>query len=179
MAIDIQMEVVNLTTEPLIAAIGCLPLVNAQAITNPQTIVSVPGSVYKQIGSSTGASRVILRKRFVTEKMLGELTIGSQTYLQTYSEALSSAIWTELPAIYAGVIAAKNGATWSGIVDYKYTYHLRWSEYSIPTLGTKKVLKKDSEPFQPTDDDVEWVYPPPILRKTKKSEALNVSGSQR
>jgi len=182
MAIDIQMEVVNLSTEPLLAALGCLPLVNANAITNPQTIISVPGTVYKQVGSSTGASRIIMKKRFVTEKMLGELTIGSQTYLQTYSEALSSAIWTELPAIYAGVIAAKNGATWSGIVDYRYTYHIRWSEYSIPSLG----LSADNVPHAKTtklrvrkeecmDDDCdsadevypEWVMAPPKMIKKK------------
>lgn len=176
MAIDVKMEVVNTSsTEPLIAAIGVLPLVNANAITNPQTIVSVPGSILKQIGLSTGLSKVTLNKRFISEKWLGELSIGSNTYLQTYSEALSAAIWTELPAVYAGVIAARNGATWTGIIDYRLIFHLRWSEYNIPSLGLaepKLPLKRlppskstysssmvEEESEEVAEQEEEWVQP--------------------
>lgn len=172
MAIDIRMEVVNTSsTEAMIAAIGVLPLVNANAITSPQTIASVPGSVFKQIGLATGMSRQVLSKRYVSERELGELTSGSNAYLQTYSEALSSAIWTELPAIYSGVIAAKNGATWSGIVDYVLTFHLRFSEFNIPSLGLKPKLNPKSEEFEPSEMEEameEWVQPPPVLRRIRK-----------
>jgi len=183
MAIDVHMEIVNTSsTEPLIAAVGCLPLVNCNAITNPQTIVSVPGSVLKQVGLSTGLSKVTINKRFVTDRMLGELTIGSNTYLQTYSEALSSAIWTELPCIYMGVIAAKNGATWTGIIDYKLRFHIRWSEYSIPSLGLGSLMKKaipirTEEPEM--DEDVEWVQPQPVMTKKKGNGSLNSSRTAR
>jgi len=186
MAIDVHMEVVNTSsTEPLIAAVGCLPLVNCNAITNPQTIVSVPGSVIKQVGLATGMSKVTINKRFVTEAMLGELTIGSNTYLQTYSEALSAAIWTELPCIYMGVIAAKNGATWTGIIDYKLRFHIRWSEYSIPSLGftnipLMKVKPKQLEEEPEMEEDVEWVQPPPLnLSKRKANGSLNSSRTGR
>lgn len=176
MAIDLKMEVVNTSsTEPLIAAVGVLPLANVASITTPLTIISVPGAVYKQIGLSTGMSRVTINKRFVTEKWLGELTIGSNTYLQTYSEALSSAIWTELPSIYAGVIGAKTGATWTGIIDYRLVYHLRFSEYNIPSLG----LIRNPKPVYMDEnddeaDDVEWVQPPPIRAK-KLASVSNAS----
>lgn len=180
MAIDVHMEIVNTSsTEPLICAIGCLPLANCNAITNPQTIVSVPGTAYKQVGLSTGMSRATISKRFVTEKMLGELTIGSNTYLQTYSEALSAAVWTELPAIYAGVIAARNGATWTGIIDYKYVYHIRWSEYSIPSLGLKplrrspKLMDEDKSESEEVVED--WVQPPPLPKLKKKLNASSLS----
>jgi len=176
MAIDIRMEVVNLSsTEPLIAAIGVLPLVNVNAITSPQTIASVPGTVFKQVGLATGMSRQVLTKRCCTEKELGELTIGSNTYLQTYSEALSSAIWTELPAIYSGVIAAKNGATWAGIVDYQLTFHLRFSEYSIPSLGLNLKSKtkvppreEDSVAYTTEHEDMDEEWEAPVPQKTVK-----------
>lgn len=176
MAIDITMEVVNTSsTEPLIAAIGVLPLVNANALTSPQTIASVPGTIFKQIGLATGMSKAVLRRRCVTEKYLGELTIGSNTYLQTYSEALASAVWTELPAIYGGVIAAKNGATWTGIVDYRLTFHIRWSELNIPSLGIinkarAQGLKKSPPVRDDTENDEEeemWEMPPPALMRNK------------
>lgn len=163
MAIKVQMEIVNTSSsEPLLAAIGVLPLVNASAITNPQTIVSVPKTIYKQIGVAQGLSKVTLTKKFVTEIQLGELTLGSNTYLQTYSEAISAAIWTELPAIYAGVIAAKNGATWTGIIDYKLTFHIRWSELNIPSLGKgiKTNVVRDEDPSEDDEMDEEWVQPP-------------------
>jgi len=180
MAIDVKMEVVNTSsTEPLLCAIGVLPLVNASAITNPQTIISVPGSVYKQVGLSTGLSKAILSKRCITEKELGELTIGSQTYLQTYSEALSAAIWTELPCVYLGTIAARNGATWTGIIDYTLTYHLRFSEYNIPSLGGKaaKVMRSD---FESEDmDENEWVPAPPLVKKKKcRDDTTSVKGAK-
>jgi len=164
MSIEVHMEVVNTSsTEPLIAGVGVLPLVNANALTSPQTIASVPGSVFRQIGLSTGMSRTTIHKRYITCKELGELTLGSQTYLQTYSEALSSAIWTELPTIYMGVIAAKNGATWTGIIDYKLKFHLRFSEYNIPALGLKKIPKMDQPPKEMSEDEMDesdWVQPP-------------------
>jgi len=182
MAIDVHMEIVNTSsTEPLIAAVGCLPLANVNAITNPQTIVSVPGAVLKQIGLSTGLSKTTIVKRFVSEKELGELSIGSNTYLQTYSEALSAAIWTELPAIYCGVIAAKNGATWTGIIDYKLVFHLRFSEYNIPSLGVKqsKLHQPRIEESEPEVEDMEWVQPPPLpARKRRNDCAASLKSSK-
>jgi len=204
MAIDIRMEIVNTSsTEPLIAAIGCLPLVNCNALTSPQTIASVPGTKFRQVGLSTGMSRTTISHRFVTERMLGELTIGSNTYLQTYSEALSAAVWTELPAIYAGVIAARNGASWTGIIDYQYTYHIRFSELNIPALGLgleesikmnyplpkglqqkqsktlHRKIQAQSEEDQSEDErsNVEWVPMPPLpkLKKTMDSSVSRLS----
>jgi len=198
MAIDVHMEVVNTSsTEPLIVALGVLPLANVAAITDPKQIISVPGSVYRQVGLSTGMSRTTISKRYVTEKVLGELTIGSQTYLQTYSEALSSAVWTELPAIYAGVIGARTGATWTGIIDYRVTYHLRFSELNVPALGLARVnspyredLQKapkisqkiyraytelDSHEMEDPDDD-QWVQPP--LMNTKKPKAPSLTSAR-
>lgn len=164
MAIDVSMSIVNTSnTEVLFASMGCLPLANVNAITNPQQIVAVPGSVRTQIGLSTGTSVKTLRKRFVSEKELGELTAGSNTYLQTYSEALSAAVWTELPCIYAGVIASRSGASWTGIIDYRVTYHIRWSEYSIPALGVGPGLAESME-------EDSYVEPePPVLVDTRKS----------
>lgn len=182
MAVDVHMEIVNTSsTEPLIAAVGVLPLANVSAITNPQTIASVPGSVLKQVGLSTGMSRATINKKYVTERQLGELTCGSNTYLQTYSEALSAAVWTELPCIYMGVIAARNGATWTGIIDYQLTFHIRFSEYSIPSLGLGKPRLKLSakspefEPSEMDDGEEEWVQPPPVLRRTKRVDNSTIS----
>lgn len=188
MAIDVRMEIVNTSsTEPLIAALGVLPLAVVNGITNPQTMASVPGSTFKQIGLATGMSRVTINKRFNTEKELGELTLGSNTYLQTYSEALSAAIWTELPCVYAGVIAARNGATWTGIMDYRLTYHLRFSELNIPSLGFPP-LSKHSPPYhkncmesskqmteEPDEEDEEWIQPPPLKRTKRGPGTLNSS----
>lgn len=184
MAIDVKMNVVNTSsTEPLIAAMVALPLAVVNGITTPQTVASVPGHVLKQVGLSTGMSRAVLHHRFVSERELGELTIGSNTYLQTYSEALSSAVWTELPCIYAGVIAARTGATWTGIIDYEYTYHLRFSELNIPSLGMPPLSAK-SPPYyinaqqeMTEEDDEEWVQPP-VLKRTKKAPPIgNVMSS--
>jgi len=180
MALDVKMDVVNTSSsEPLLSAIGVLPLVNCNAITNPQTIMSVPGTVFKQIGLSTGLSKCTLRKRCITEKELGELTIGSQTYLQTYSEALSAAVWTELPAVYIGTIAAKNGATWTGIIDYSITYHLRFSEYNIPSLGLDYGKMDPYEPEEAESMDAkEWVKPPdPRVKLTKRQPPLSGASS--
>ena len=187
MAIDLHMEIVNTsTTEPLLAAVGVLPLANVASITDPKQIVSVPGATIKQIGLATGMSKAVINKRYVTERCLGELTIGSNTYLQTYSEALSAAVWTELPCIYAGVIAARNGATWTGIIDYRVTYHLRFSEYNVPSLGyvvNSKQSFRGKQPFnertsemEENEEDYEWVQPPPLVR-TKKKDLLNQSSS--
>jgi hypothetical protein len=178
MAIDVHMEIVNTSSsEPLLAAIGCLPLVNCNAITNPQTIISVPGTVYKQVGLSTGMSRATLTKRFITEKCLGELTIGSNTYLQTYSEALSSAVWTELPAVYAGVIAARGGATWTGIIDYRLVYHLRFSEYNIPSLGLSKKIERymDDDESNEEESNPEWTPAPPLPKMKRKAREISSS----
>jgi len=183
MAIDVRMNVVNTSSsEPLVAAIAALPLAVVNGITTPMTVASVPGHVFKQIGLSTGMSRAVLSRRFTTERELGELTMGSNTYLQTYSEALSSAIWTELPCIYSGVIAARTGATWTGIIDYELTYHLRFSELNIPSLGIQTLSAK-SPPFYPStqemteDDDEEWVEPPVLKRKKKAQPQMALSSS--
>jgi len=207
MAIDVHMSVVNTSsTEPLLVAVGVLPLANVSAITSPQQIISIPGSVMKQVGLSTGMSRTTITKRYVTEKCLGELTLGSNTYLQTYSEALSSAIWTELPAVYTGIIAARNGATWTGIIDYRVTYHLRFSELNVPSLGEEsgyeqmvppnkeyqKKLENKGKNIRPDyieDDDAddedqldkEWVRPDPTLpadfrRKHSSSTSVGSKG---
>jgi len=170
MAIDFTMDIVNTSsTTTLIAAVGCLPLANCNSITDPKTIISVPGSIRKQIGLSTGTSRATIRKRFVTCRELGELTIGSNTYLQTYSEALSSAVWTELPAIYSGVIASNTGGNWTGIIDYRLTFHIRWSEYSIPALGLGELTPPDmSESEEPPVR-----VPSPALVRTKQRSALS------
>jgi len=182
MSIEVHMEIVNTSsTEPLVAAVGVLPLANANAITNPQTIASVPGSVFKQIGLATGMSRTTIHKRYITCKELGELTLGSQTYLQTYSEALSAAIWTELPTIYMGVIAAKNGATWTGIVDYRLKFHLRFSEYNIPALGLKKSAKTDAPPKDMSEeemDESDWVQPPVTRVRKNHGYASSIKGSK-
>lgn len=191
MAIDIHMEVVNTsTTEPLIAVLGVLPLANVSGITDPKQIISVPGTTVRQVGVSQGMSRTAITRRFVTEKMLGELTIGSQTYLQTYSEALSSAVWTELPCIYAGIIAAKIGATWTGIIDYRVTYHLRFSELNVPALGiedappaqprlVRRIRMHETEPEEEEMGDSDWVKPPSVVNQ-KRPQLINpnnVSGA--
>jgi len=128
-AIHVQMEVVNTSsTAPLTAVMCCLPLVRANAITDPRGMADVPNALCKQVGLSTGMSRVVLNKTYVSQKELGQSILSGSEFYQTYSEALSAASQNDFPAIYCGVIASQTGANWTGIMKYVITYHVEFSD---------------------------------------------------
>jgi len=135
-AINISMEVINTSSVPLTATLCCLPLTIAQGVTDPRNISSIPGSLTRQVGISTGMSRSHLTKTFVGEKELGQSALSGKEYSQTFSEALLPAVETDLPAIYSGVISTVNSASWTGVINYVYTWHIEFTEYTTGLTGS-------------------------------------------
>jgi len=138
-AIHLQMEVVNTSsTQPLTCVMCVLPLVRVNAITDPRAVSDVPNAITKQVGLSTGMSRVVLNKTYVSQKELGQSILSGSEFTQTYSEALSAASQDDFPSIYAGVIASSTGGNWTGIIKYVAIYHLEFSEYDSSDIAVRK-----------------------------------------
>jgi len=177
MAVDVRMSITNLSaTEPLLAAIGVLPFVDASVSTlSPQVFADWPGATVAQVGVLNGLSVKTLRRRFVTEKELGEMTISGTDFLQTYSEAITGGVKGELPAIYCGVIASKVGATWTGIIQYEFTFHIRFSELNYPSLG--KAPAQLPSMSEDSMSEVEIVNPT-LREQTRFREELEKSRSK-
>jgi len=173
-AIHIHMEVVNTSaTAPLTVVMCCLPLVRANAITDPRGMSDVPNAITKQVGLSTGMSRVVLNKTYVAQRELGQSILSGSEFYQTYSEALAAATQDNFPSIYCGVIASQSGANWTGIMKYVVTYHVEFSEYddTAPTYKVKDANLRQKE-LQQTEmcekedfsDEPSWVEPTPSSR---------------
>lgn len=173
-AIHVQLEVVNTSaTAPLTAVMCCLPLVRANSITDPRGMAHVPNAISKQAGLSTGMSRVVLNKTYISQKELGQSILSGSEFYQSYSEALAPATNQDFPAIYCGVIASQTGANWTGIMKYVITYHVEFTEFedTNPTLlkppSSKKKISKDLEEEMDEEEDFNdksWVEPTPSSR---------------
>lgn len=187
MAIDVRMSVVNTTaTEPLLCAIGVLPFVDASVSTlSPQVFADWPRATVFQVGVLNGLSMKSVTRRYVTEKEFGEMTLSGSDYLQTYSEAITGGVKGELPAIYAGVIASRVGATYTAIIQYEFTFHIRFSELNYPSLGGRL---RELPPLDQEDDfhyensagahcnrALDTRAPSEYLKKAGRSTALDVS----
>jgi len=173
-AIHVRAEVVNTSsTTPLTATMACMPLVRANATTDPRSASDIPNAITKQCGLSTGMSRVVLDKTFISQRELGQSILCGQEYYQTYSEALSAATLDDFPCIYVGVISS-NGVSWTGIIRYVVTYHIEFSEYDdvapAATINSQPALKGVvpgrlmREEVEPEDGSNSWVEPTPSLR---------------
>lgn len=181
--IHVQAEVVNTSaTAPLTAVMCVLPLVRANAVTDPRGMSDVPNAITKQVGLSTGMSRVVLNKTYQSERELGHSAISTDVAYRTYSQALSAATLDNYPCIYMGVIASQTGANWTGIIKYVITYHVEFCEYDdqAPTMMKLGVAAKPSKRNEDMDDGQEddseepsWVEPTPgdraKLRKLNES----------
>jgi len=180
-AIHLQMEVVNTSsTQPLTCVMCVLPLVRVNAITDPRGMSDIPNALTKQVGLSTGFSRVVLNKTFVAQKELGQSIHSGSEFTQTYSEALSAASQDDFPSIYAGVIASSTGGNWTGIIKYVATYHLEFSEYDTSNLtkkqgivdsqrvGSKTTYREEESMEEDVPDSRSWVEPPPHHRAKMK-----------
>lgn len=160
-AISISMEVVNTSTTPLTATVVCLPYAIATAIVDPRNISSIPGSVTRQVGIATGMSRAKIAKTYIGEAELGESASSGLEFAQTFAQAQAAATQVKLPAIYSGVISTVSSATWTGVINYIYDWHVEFTEY---TTG----LRFDTL----TDEATEFEEPEiesPLERRTKAS----------
>lgn len=185
-AIHIKMEVVNTSaTQPLTATMCCLPLVRANAIVDPRGMADVPNAICKQVGLSTGMSRIVLNKSYISERELGQSTLSGSEYYQSYSEAISAASQDDFPSVYCGVIASSTGGNWTGIIKYVVTYDLEFTEYEdvAPSmkgsLKTKqKLVKAENERDEDEDSQASWVEPDPSSR-AKMKKCLDESRARR
>jgi len=160
-AISISMEIINTSNTPLTATLCCLPLTIAQGVTDPRNISSIPGSITKQVGIATGMSRSRIVRTFVGEKELGQSALSGKEYSQSFSEALLPAVESDFPAIYSGVISTVTSASWTGVVNYVYTWHIEFTEYTTGLTGSidprkqEKAVTKDSFDQEDVDSDYE------------------------
>jgi len=160
-AINISMEVINTSSTPLTATVCCLPLTIAQGVIDPRNISSIPGSITRQVGIATGMSRTRIIKTFVGEKELGQSALSGKEYSQSFSEALLPAVESDFPAIYSGVISTVSSATWTGVINYVYTWHIEFTEYTTGLTGSidprkhEKANVKDSFDQDDVDSELE------------------------
>ena len=87
-----------------------------------------------------GIDRTHVRGSFPVETLLGEQNVG-RSFFQDYSEAITSGVLGDLPAIYIGNLAAKVGNTWAGQFEIRFTMHIRFSELNYPSLGSARIRK--------------------------------------
>lgn len=160
-AISISMEVVNTSTTPLTATVVCLPYAIATAIVDPRNISSIPGSVTRQVGIATGMSRAKIFRTYIGEAELGESASSGLEFAQTFAQAQAAATQTKLPAIYSGVISTVSSATWTGVINYIYDWHVEFTEY---TTGLRI-----ETPAEGADDFDEPEMDSPLERYTKAS----------
>ena len=139
MRIDVVASITNTsTTEPLITTCACLPFVDASVSTlSPITLADWPKATIIQTGVANGISVKVLRKSYSVASELGEQNVG-RTFFQDYSEAITSGVLGDLPAIYVGTVASKPGATWTALFQYEFRMHIRFSGLNYPSIGLKK-----------------------------------------
>lgn len=167
-AIGISMEVINTSSTPLTATICCLPYAIATAVVDPRNISSIPGSVTKQVGLSTGMSRAKIVKTYVGEKELGESASSGLEFAQTFAQAQAAPTQAKLPAIYSGVISTVSSATWTAVINYVYTWHVEFTEY---TTGLRAVSPPETETIMSSndsEDDVSYYRHKPARHAKKR-----------
>jgi len=138
------MEVINTSSTPLTATVCCLPLAIANNVVDPRNISSIPGAITRQIGLSTGMSRAKITKTFIGERELGESAVSGLEFAQTFAEAQAAATQPKLPAIYSGVISTVSSTSWTGVINYVYTWHLEFTEYTTGLTFPVEQTKPDS-----------------------------------
>jgi len=166
-AMGISMEVINTSLTPLTATVTCLPLAIAQGVTDPRNISSIPGSTTRQVGIATGMSRSKIVRTYIGEKELGESAASGLEFAQTFAQAQASATQSTLPAIYSGVISTVSGATWTAVINYVYTWHVEFTEY---TTGLTEILVGPTPPKtdRSFEDESEPQSPVKASRATSK-----------
>ena len=136
MRIDVEGQVTNTsTTEPIYTTMAVLPFVDASVSTlTPQTVSNFPRAKVFMTGALNGQGIRRFKGSFPVHQYLGEENVG-RTFFQDYSQAITSGVLGDLPAIYIGNMAAKIGNTWAGQFEIRFTMHLRYSGLNFPSLG--------------------------------------------
>jgi len=133
-AVTVEAEVVCTGTEPIIIAADVLPYSQANSsFVDPHFIASRPRAISKITGSSTGMSRVTLRKTWKTAEALGQLNYSDSAW-QSYSEALSVLPDPDHPFICISIDSVLGSATWAADTVYHVTYHMQFFEQQDPAL---------------------------------------------
>jgi len=141
------------STEPITFGCAVLPLVQAQAVSTPFNIADLPRAYLKHVGFATGVGSVSFTRTFNVDDYLGTISTSGSEFKQTYSQALSSAVQSDFPAIYCGTIASKTGATWTGIMEYRLTYRLEWTELTVPGVSSLLGREKPEPQMEVASDD--------------------------
>jgi len=177
MRIDVEGQVTNTsTTEPIYTTMCILPFVDASVSTlKPQTVADFPRAQVFMTGVSTGLSFTKFKGSFAVADYVGEENVG-RTFLQDYSQAITSGVQGEFPAIYIGNSAAKIGNSWSGQFEVRFKMHIRFSGLNYPSLGLNRFPPVDeiSEEWQTSDPDrsIQGDF-----RKPKPQQLLNCTSS--
>jgi len=153
-----------------------LPLVDASVSTlKPQTVADFPRSRVFMTGVANGMSVRHIKGSFPLASYIGEENVG-RTFFQDYSQAITSGVQGEFPAIYIGNLASKIGNTWAGQFEFRFKMHIRFSGLNYPSLG----LRAKQQPEEP--DEMEnsrsWDEPTPSQKIAFKKQ-LVVSKAQK
>jgi hypothetical protein len=131
--VDILFEVCNQISQPIQAITGFLPFVDIAGITADRLSEKID-SVRRLMSPQGGLDRVIIRKSYVCEKVIGEPVLSK--YWMSNAQSLSSTpIDVNEPAL---VYVLANGGTAgviSAIVNYRITYHCQFFDLQTPALS--------------------------------------------
>jgi len=123
-AVEIQVDVVNLGSFPITAAIATMPYSDYVGTTGPLDLIERPRSTYTTIGGNSGLNKGRLDRKFNSVKELGQLTFDKEHWI-TASQAASTAPQDVDAPIAVCSVGASNGGSdsCSFILTYKIKYH--------------------------------------------------------
>jgi hypothetical protein len=138
-AVDIHIEVVNLDTVPYDFVVAVCPQGTISTITLDMAKQS-QGSILKIVGGSAGQNRVIIKKHYDCEKLIGYHLADRDTRMNFSDANSSSYADSSLPAItfFPSVIT---GAVTSGVsMSVVVNYHVVFFDIYVPSTSA---IKKD------------------------------------
>jgi hypothetical protein len=142
LAVDMHIEVINLDTVPYEFVLTTMPQGGISAVTVDQVKES-RGAIVKVVGGSSGMNKVVLRKHYNVEEVVGYHLADRDTRMTLIDANSSSYADSSLPAIVFFPSLITGAATNGVCITVIQTYHLCFFDIQVPPVSALKSFWPD------------------------------------
>jgi hypothetical protein len=150
LAVDIHIEAINLDSVPYDFVVAVCPQTEISSLTLDQAKQS-QGSILKTIGTAAGMNRIIIRKHYDVEKLIGYYLADRDTRMTFADANNASQSDTSLPAIVFFPSAITGSATNGVSISVVQTFHVVFYDLYVP--ATSAIQQPKHKPLEQMEED--------------------------
>ncbi len=149
-AVTLELRAVNRsTTVPFVIALGTVPYSELGSIT-PDRFWEKSTTVRKQVSVQGGLDKVVLRKTYVAQDIMGQPYLDQKYWIDVTQSASTTPVDTNAPVL-AYMISDITGNTggFTMTVNWKIVYHIQFFDLKTPTSSVSLAAQDKPPKVQP------------------------------